>query len=257
MFVNIWSTPRTGSIWYACWMRDSFRRVFGSDKVDMIPEMFNPHHLGIYHKKSPEGLRNSHTWEDGFYYDDYSIEEEGRIVRQRKHEQRTRSLVDEASWRLWIVQAYFDRPYSKASVTVMHNHVTPIVSGAYDALLKNGVRNIYIYRKDIVAQLASYAVAYSTKTFSKFLPSVEYPHTGLHCDPEPLQTLANRIVYWHKLPKSSKDEIVAYEEMKFEERYGLPYKQNKMPAIDKLNKQTQDLILSLAASVDRSLGKVM
>lgn len=249
MFVNVWSTPRTGSIWYTFWTRDYYAQTFSKDKVSVLTEMFNPHHLGIYHKVTDTGLQNSHEWSPGFYYEEYDLVD-GSIVKTRVQSPRSRSVVEEADYRLGLVEGCEG---AGGGITIVHNHVTPLVPGAYDILMRKAVRNVYLYRKDIEAQLASYGVAYATRTFSKFSPGLEVTHRGLHPDPGPLKELAERIIFWHKLPKSDTSQVIAYEDMPVIERFGLPYKQNKMSAMDKLDASTQELIRSLVQHVRKEI----
>jgi hypothetical protein len=131
---------------------------------------------------------------------------------------RTRSIEQEEAYRIDLFnQIIFNVPL------ILHNHVAPIDEQIRQRLIDIAEKNIYIYRKDKRAQLASYAIAFSTKQFVQFFDKEE---TGVidDIDPMHLENLINRIKIWDRLPKQ---DVVAYEDIKFFNKYNWPKKQNK------------------------------
>jgi hypothetical protein len=85
-------------------------------------------------------------------------------------------------------------------------------------------RNIYIYRKDKLAQLASYAIAIETNEFVRF-KKVNEENSNLITitNVDRLKMLIERIKIWDNIKK---EETIAYEDIQFYNKLGMPMKQN-------------------------------
>ena len=211
MIINLWSTPRTGSIWYSNYLKQQYPGSI------LITEIFNQYHMDIYHCMHNDRLINSHTYVEGFFYKDYFIEN-GTITIKKVFAERTRSIEQEEAYRIDL----FNQITSNVPL-ILHNHVAPIDEQIRQRLIEIAEKNIYIYRKDKRAQLASYAIAFSTKQFVQFFDKEE---TGVvdDIDPMHLENLVSRIKIWDQLPKQ---DVVAYEDIEFVNKYNWPKKQNK------------------------------
>jgi hypothetical protein len=211
MIINLWSTPRTGSVWYSNYLKQQY---LGSI---LVTEMFNQYHMDIYHFIHNGKVINSHTYTKGSFYKDYFIDN-GTIAFKKVFGEQIRSRNEEEAYRIDLFnQITSDIPL------ILHNHVAPINDQIRQHLINIAEKNIYIYRKDKRAQLASYAIALSSKQFAQFSDEEE---TGIVDDinPVPLENLISRIKIWDQLPKQ---QVIAYEDIEFFNKYNWPKKQNK------------------------------
>lgn len=210
MLINVWSTPRTGSIHYSHILRDQYKASF-------INELFNRYYMSIYFTDHNGIQLNHNDYIDGSFYNDYHIEN-GVLLSNRIYGPRTRSVVEEEKYRIELI-TNIDFEYHNI---VMHNHVAPINTEVYDYLLSRSTKNVFLYRKDKRAQLASYAIAFSTKQFILFNP--EYKHKGLIADIDRvhLDNLIKRIEIYDQLTKA---EEIAYEDIDFSKGAQYPIKQ--------------------------------
>jgi hypothetical protein len=211
MIINLWSTPRTGSVWYSNYLKQQYPGSI------LVTEMFNQYHMDIYHFIHNGKVINSHTYTEGSFYKDYFIDN-GTIAFKKVFGEQIRSRNEEEAYRIDLFnQITSDIPL------ILHNHVAPINDQIRQHLINIAEKNIYIYRKDKRAQLASYAIAFSSKQFVQFSDKEE---TGVvdDIDPVPLENLIGRIKIWDQLPKQ---QVVAYEDIEFFNKYNWPKKQNK------------------------------
>lgn len=212
MIINLWSTPRTGSVWYSNYLKQQYP---GSV---LITEMFNQYHMDIYRHTMHNGRRiNAHTYAAGFFYEDYFILD-GTIATKKVFAERTRSIEQEETYRIDLFNQV-----TSAVPLILHNHVAPIDEKVRQHLVSIADKNVYIYRKDKLAQLASYAIAFSTKQFVQFFDKEE---TGVvdDIDPVHLTNLIKRIKIWDQMPK---EHVVAYEDIEFFNKDNWPKKQTR------------------------------
>jgi len=173
--------------------------------------------MTIYHRKENNKILNLQSYQKGNYYKHYFIYN-GQIRNKLIFNERTKSLEEEEEYRSSLL--------ANLNTTVnyiLHNHVDPISPEVYNYLTNNG-KNIYIYRKDKLAQLASYAIAYQTKEFSRFNEIKESNDKIEITDEFPLINLIKRIKIWEELEKQ---DTIAYEDINFVNLKGMPIKQNK------------------------------
>ena len=211
MILNLWSTPRTGSVWYSCYLRQL------NEGSILLPEIFNRYNMNIYYSISENGRLNFHEYEDGRFYEEYYLLN-GVLDKKKIHGNRERTIDEEEEYRLsLIVNSSGDAKY------VLHNHVEPINPDIKKYLLEVADNNFYIHRKDRRAQLGSYAIAIATKQFAKFNMT---PEADSIIDKTPLESLSgllNRIKVWDQMEKN--DNIIAYEDINFHSLKGWPQKQ--------------------------------
>ena len=212
MIINLWSTPRTGSVWYSGYLQSQY------PDSTLLTEMFNQYHMDIYHHTMHNGRRiNAHSYATGFCYDDYFITN-GTIATRKVFAERTRSVEEEEAYRIDLFNQV-----DTTKTLVLHNHVAPINKQVRQRLMDIADKNVYIYRRDKRAQLASYAIAFSTKQFVQFFDREE---TGQVADIDRvhLENLVSRIKIWDQLPKQ---DAIAYEDIEFFNKDNWPKKQNK------------------------------
>lgn len=211
MIINLWSTPRTGSVWYSYYLQ---RKNIPST---LLSEMFNRYHMTLYYKISHNGrITNHHEYSQGAFYKSYYIEN-NNLKYKKVEEPRSRNTDQEEEYLISLIDQ-IDTSYTY----IFHNHVFPISKDIMDILMHKGV-NIFIYRKDKLAQIASYAIAYETKEFVRFKIAEDHNQKIEISNYEPIKDLINRIKIWESLPKTN---IIAYEDIHFFEQAGMPLKQN-------------------------------
>lgn len=211
MIINLWSTPRTGSVWYSYHLKKFHHPAI------LLTEPFNRYHMNLYHHIVNGKLINLDDYVEGSFYKDYFLEN-GKIIYNHNYNKRSRSIQQEEDHMIGLLDKI-----NKDDNYIIHNHVHPISDKVLHKLIEIG-DNLWIYRKDKVAQLASYAIAFATKEFVRFNKNVQTSSDLIEIrDVEPLRRLINRIKIWDNL---SKDKIIAYEDIEFYELPGMPYKQN-------------------------------
>jgi hypothetical protein len=236
MIINLWSTPRTGSVWYSIYLRSQYPNSI------LLSELFNQNLMSIYHTSNGHRL-NHVNYSKGCYYNEYYINN-GNILIKPIFGQRKRTVDEEELHRIELFeQINLDKTY------ILHNHVSPINKKVLEQLVQKADKNIYIYRKDKRAQLASYAVAFSTKKFAQFSGKADIG-TVEDIDESHLVNLINRIKIWDQLPKQ---DIIAYEDIDFIDNEGWPIKQtpdyksrlsnNMISLIDKLVSEYENKVL--------------
>jgi hypothetical protein len=210
MIINLWSTPRTGSVWYSFYLKSE-----NPDSM-LITELFNRYHMTIYHLDNPTGRVNVHEYIQGYYFEQYYLQD-GVISKRKVYGPRTLDVADEEKYRIdLLMNADKNKKY------VLHNHVEPMNGEIKNHLLNNG-ENYFIYRKDRRAQLGSYAIALATKQFAKFKNLPESLEIINDVPLVSLTGLLDRISVWDSMIKSG--PILAYEDVKFESHPGWPMKQ--------------------------------
>lgn len=175
-----------------------------------------------------DGLMLNHTeYVEGSFYREYFIENDFLSVK-KIYNKRHRSVPEEEEYRLQLVNSID----FNAQNVVMHNHVAPINEAIYTKLVSIADRNIYTYRKDKRAQLASYAIAYSTKQFVLFKPEYKVKSMVKDIDSIHLENLIKRIEIYDGLTKK---EEIAYEDMEFIQSESNPENQNALHMVFRPN----------------------
>lgn len=238
MITNLWSTPRTGSIWYSHWLQQQQPASL------LLTEPFNRNHMDMYHFLDDRGsIINYHHPISGGFYTEYFLDSKNFLNKRKVYDNRIRTPREEE---LYIYGLLKSR--NPDQLLIIHNHVDPLNEEIRDYLLDSADKHIWLYRRDKKRQLASYAIAISTKKFAAFKkPDIfnEKLEKIKDCNLEALQSLIRRIILWHSFYKTSPNsEVVAFEDISFFEEDGLPYDQNFDPWT-RLTEGVQDIINQL------------
>lgn len=231
MIINLWSTPRTGSVWY------SNHIAAGYPNSLLITEMFNRYHMNMYHVRDSDGvIRNYHEYVPEGYYKEYTHDADKNIIRHSVYAARTRNVQEEEEY-CWDLL----KNHNTHQVLVLHNHIDPINPEIRHWLFDTADQNIWIGRRDRKRQLASYAVAMSTKQFAAFKPQLIDNDIVADCDLGPLKNLVRRIQVWDRFEKAN---VIYFEDIEFYEREGFPYDQNQDPWL-RISPRMQNIIQEL------------
>jgi hypothetical protein len=200
--------------------------------------------MNIYHYVDPETsiMTNHHQYSPGMYYREYYLED-GFLKIKKIFSSRSRSIEEQELYVIDLLQAVNDK-----QILIMHNHVDPI-NPAVRSMLMNMGKNIYIHRRDKRQQLASYAIAYSTKQFSNFTNRQTSTSLVEDIDPNVLDNLMKRIQLWDILEKGN-NQVIAYEDIDFIEIPNFPFKQNKDHS-SRLSDKMQAVIDNLVTDYER------
>lgn len=212
MIVNLWSTPRTGSVWYS----KHLCKLQGT--ALLMTEPFNRYHMNMYYYLEKNSYKNIHEYKLEAFYKEYYLDDDKFIAIRKVYDKRKRSVEQEEDYLLNILEKY-----NKEQKIIMHNHVSPINNVIKEYLLSVSNENIYIYRKNKRAQLGSYAIAYATKQFAAFTEEQKQFNIITTVEKEPLVNLIERIKIWDKLKTNN---IIAYEDINFYDENNFPIKQN-------------------------------
>jgi hypothetical protein len=231
MIINLWSTPRTGSTWYTAYLSKNYKSSI------VLHQFLNEFNLSSYslpnYKDNIYEYQHLACYRD-FYYDNFSKKILYRIMCQA----RLRNIKEEEEYRIDLLEKHDSERYP----LILHNHVKPMTEYAYKFLYNKASKNIFLHRKNFKDQLSSYALSYAIKNFHKRNYTI---YENLEVDFEVLENLADRIIYWYKLPKYE-DTIICYEELEFEKtEKNMPEKQNFVSTFNQLSEKTQNYILYL------------
>ena len=220
MITNVWSTPRTGSVWYSMW----WARQHGLVRVN---EMFNQYYMHTYREVQAGSVLTHTEWAPLRVHDEYSVVD-GMLHRTVVDTPRTRTREQEHAYRIHLLHQL-----NPSQPLLFHNHVAPIDESVRDYLTRIAHTNIYTWRQDRLAQCASYAIAYATRVFAQFTPRETVPlQSGMitEIDMPSLRNLVARIRTWDTITKHGR--CIAYEDMPFNDTplstpplSGLPVKQ--------------------------------
>lgn len=235
MIINLWTTPRSGSNWYA---RKLVRDYQSMTRSYCLNELFNRNIYGFYYRNDDGKVHFVKDFTDGCFYIEYKLDKDNAIIQETIYSPRVRSPEDEEKYRIDLIRAV-----NRNHVVILSNHVSPISPTIYDELVTMADKNIYLHRKDIRSQLASYCISYATKQFISFTDN-SVPAENVSVPKGVVNDIAFRILHWHSLDKSE-GKIIDYESINFVEYTdaGMPKKQNKKSTFDSLDSETQGFIL--------------
>lgn len=216
MIINLWSTPRTGSVWYSNFLANQYSGSL------LVTEMFNRYHMNMYYVQDHNGtIRNYHSPMPNGFYKEYYINDQGELSKRKVMGTRTRTIDQEEEYCFELV-----KQVSATQQLILHNHIDPINPTIRDWLINRSHKNIWIYRKNKRLQLASYAIALSTKKFVAFNQAAISDEIVADCDLVPLRNLIRRIQVWDSFPKT---DTIAFENIDFFNSPGYPMDQNINP----------------------------
>lgn len=212
MLINLWATPRTGSTWFSQHLKSQYP---GSQ---LLREMFVQSILARYYFIDQNGIvRNSEYYKPGCHFTEYYLDN-GLIKTKIVHGPRTLSDRNELEYLLDIVER-FD---SSSNTYIFHHHVTMPLE-IIERLKRKADRNIYLHRKNKREQLASFAIAVASK---QWIATDKSHVVNDQVSDIPIKLLKEFIKLIEKWDSLEKEEIIAYEDLEFVEKPGLPYKQN-------------------------------
>lgn len=236
MIINLWSTPRTGSNWYASYLCDNYKKV--NPKTQIFNQYLNYYHFISYTK--PNYTDWVYTYEKDCSYLNYSFDWlQKSIILSVNQGKRSKTPEEEEQYRIELLEKH---DHEKIPL-ILPNHVLPMSDRAYSYLFKKANKNIFIYRENIKDQLSSYALAYTTQIWKpkRDLKTLE----NIRTDKGVIKNLYDRIVYWHNLSKIN-CEVIKYEDINFTDNTQIKIeKQNKTDPFIQLDSETQNYILEL------------
>lgn len=237
MLTVLWSTPRTGSTWYSEYLYD---KLLATNRHTIFLRQFlNDFHMRGYGKnKLPDLL---YQYEYGARYDEFYIEPLGKKIQSKLiFDKRWRTVQQEEDYRIGLLEKHNFKKYP----ILLHQHVSPMTVKAYSYLRTKAERNIFLYRRNFIDQMSSYALAMHTSIFRKRGPNHVIPVLqDVTVDRQLLRNLSDRIKEFYLYDKTG-CEVVYYEDINFSEKKNTE-KQNKVNPFDQLSYQTKLDILEL------------
>ncbi len=239
MLINVFSLHRTGSTWWAHYIKNQYENGV------LYNEIFNQLK---YYRRNPD---TTHTpfeeYEDGLAWrcpdDSYTS-----IV----HNYRELTPADDNRFDKWL--KFFE--LSK-DVAVVHTHLTPLQDQKYlTELSKLGDKNYYVYRENVLEQMASYQILRYNSEFGVFTKD-----KALSRQPIPCTIVEIDVMEWFcrdimNADKLVEEKLVNYERIKYESMpfnktvEGMPLKQS-ISAFNRLTIMDQVLIRQIYEGMKR------
>ena len=231
MIINLWSPPRTGSVWYSKFLSQKYANSF------VVTEMFNHYYMNMYQVRDLTGaVKNYHQPVAGGAFKEYFLDNMNFLSKKDIYGIRTRSVEQEEQYCFELL-----KKVNKNQILIMHNHIDPINNDIRSWLLAEADKNYWIYRKNKKLQLASYAIALSTRKFAAFNKAAISYESVPDCSFAPLENLIRRIKIWDSYEKT---DVIAFEDICFFDAPGFPLDQNTDPW-DRLSSKMQAFIETL------------
>lgn len=235
MIINLWSTPRTGSNWYCSYLAQEQEKQ--GNKVSIFHQYLNYFYFINYAK--PNASDWVYEYSDKCTYPSYHFDIlRQSVVYKHKSGKRINTPTQEEEYRINLLDKHNDTK----NPLILHNHILPMSDRAYDYLFRKAHKNIFLYRENLVNQLASYALAYTTGFWKPTKNNIVMQ--DVKADRVAIKNLFDRILHWHTLNKDG-CQIVKYEDINFNVEGKLPTKQNVISAFSQLDIETQIYILDL------------
>lgn len=237
MLTVLWSTPRTGSTWYSYYLYEQLSD--SNKKVTFLRQYLNEFHIKSYIKNGDPDLLM--TFEPYSYYLEYYLDPLAkRILTKNLFEPRWRTTIQEEDYRIKLLESHNLKKFP----TLIHQHVSPMSIKSYSYLRNKADRNIFLYRRNFIDQVSSYALAMHTSIFRKQGPQHNIPVLqNVTVDRQLLSGLTERIKDFYMYDKTG-CEVLYYEDIDFTKRKNTE-KQNKVRPFDQLSDQTKLDILEL------------
>jgi hypothetical protein len=210
----------------------------------LVTEIFNRYHMNMYHVRDQTGaIRNYHEPIINGFYKEYYLDDNNFLTKKNIMGIRSRSVDEEEQYCFNLL-----KKTNPAQTLILHNHIDPIHCDIRSWLIEQAAKNIWIYRQDKRQQIASYAVALSTKKFAAFNKAAIGHEPVADCDVVPLHNLIRRIKVWDSF---SKQDTIAFEEIKFFDAPGFPLDQNS-DAWSRLSDRMKTLINELVIQYENN-----
>jgi len=245
MIINLWSTPRTGSNWYASYLYNDAKKI--NQNALLFSQYLNYFHFINYIK--PKLTDWIYTYEKNSSYPNYSFDWLRKSIKLSYHQgKRIKTPEEEEEYRIELLE----RHDHEKNPLILSNHILPMSERSYNYLFTKANKNIFIYRQNIKNQLASYALAYTTQIWK---PKKDFkPLENIHTDKGVIKNLYDRIIYWHSLDKTN-CEVIKYEDINFSNNTQIKIeKQNKIDPFIQLDAETQNYILELCEDFKKYLN---
>jgi len=246
MIINLWSTPRTGSNWYAEYLSSQQKKLH--NRVSILHQYLNYFHFINYIK--PGYGDWVYEYKKGYSYPGYRYNFLTKAIEPKiNNSERDRNPKEEEQYRIDLLERH---DHLKTHL-ILHNHILPMSDKSYNYLFNKADKNIFLYRENHIDQLSSYALAYGTNTYKK---SENYAlHKDVYVDKQVLENLSERIIYWHNIDKK-KCDVVKYEDLDFcYETDRMPKKQNIISSYSQLDERTKNVIMLLNEKIKQSINR--
>jgi len=215
MIINIFSTPRTGGIYFTYY-------TARQNNSEFINELFNEHMFGTYRFFDKNNtLCISYDYHESFFYYDYYHDQDCYIKIKRNYSPWNRSLDEEREYRFNLL-----KNRNTNQNLVLNNHVGTMCETIQEYLTLIAEKNIYLYRKNILNQLYSFAIAKMYNNFISFNKDQIRTEKIKKSNKEEIIRLIGMIKKWQNLKKSQNSQLISYEELDFSLIHGFPIKQN-------------------------------
>jgi len=243
MLTVLWSTPRSGSNWYGHYLINQLPEK----NVTYLKQYFGKYHLYSYQKHYSQEL--FYEYEKGMFYKEYYLDHFMKQIQTRiVSNKRKLNAAQEEAHRISLLDKHNLSKYP----VLISQHVKNINTDTYYYLKNKATKNIYLYRENIVDQLASYVVAMYTNRFVSNYESNEII-TDAEIDVGSLDDLYYRILHWHMLDKKG-CEIIKYEDLDFSTESKIK-KRYSAKCIDMVSEKMKEKIFEYAENYKAFLPK--
>lgn len=252
MLINVFSTQRTGSTWWAYYQLTQLRKKI--PQTTLLNEVFNQ--LEYFTLRPNDEYVGPHS---EYFFGCFwraPNEECSKIVRNFSEMSKEENVNRFDRWIKYIRLSEYP--------IVCHTHLSPIVDEKYLSQLNDmGDKNYVVYRENILDQLASMAIATYTGLWKTYLPNTvgsKYDYSIISGQ------VLNSVVWLHALISTAPTmisthiknaEVISYESMPFDQTlYGMPRKQNQS-SFSRLCEQDQQIIIKIkehSNGTDSSIG---
>lgn len=234
MIINIWSTPRTGSVWLMHHLKAQYNRPH----TLLIAAPFEPWQNSTYRIVLPDGRdKFIPHYQSGAFFQDFYFDGQGILRSRLNYCQRVRTPGQEAEHNLKLL-----KKVKSDQIVIVNNHV-PIEKNYFDRMLTLASRNIWIDRKNKKDQLASWAISMHSGTFTYFDRSHVFSDQVDIFDKKLLVDLVKRIKVWEKCDKTG-HEVLSFEDLELYSGPGFPVDGNTN-SWSRLGQQIKDDIMDL------------
>lgn len=237
MLIVLWSTPRTGSTWYSHFLYDELKKTHPF--CLSLRQYLNKFQFDTYRKLNKQDLVK--PFEPGCFYTEYYLDNFAKKISSRLvSDKRTLNLYEEESYRIGLLEKHNLIKFP----IILSQHVMPMSVDAYKYLKNKATRNIYIYRENIINQLASYIVASYLEKFVRGEHEREIVVKDAFIDSKRLYDFYERIKYWHNLDKTN-CEVIKYEDIDFSQGTFVQKQNSTVKAIDQISDQMKEEVYKI------------
>ena len=222
MLINVFSSHRTGSTWWCHYLKSKYPGSI------LYNESFN--HLRYYSKDVDGNVKQEDEFLEGYFWKAPNESCTEIVCNYRE-------LVpkDSSRFNKWL--RFLE---SSPDINICHTHLSPLQDNRYlTELCKIGDKNYYVYRENLLEQLASFMILQHTNEYTAFTKdrsNISEKFTYPIIDMKTIEWKIQEILESDKFidGKLFNYERIKYESMPFHETVkGMPLKQN-VSAFDRL-----------------------